>query len=221
NKGVTEYAADYLIYLTKSYKALKLIIKDVGEEKFINKILADEKLDEEIQKIISLTGEEKNKWKENILKSLINQKNYDSKEEYQKDFNEYLENFNDEDIDRYLRSIFFKNKKVLESSLQNNLEKIKKELDEKEQVKLKIITYLKEKKILDSWIPQIPKTFIELILELEYDDKKINEIFDEFIDDDENSYGTADFDFIKLENDLKNKKVKKEVEELSLEIEDI
>lgn len=151
NKGVTEYAAEYLIYLTKSYKALKVIIKEIGEENFINKILFNEKLDEKIKKVISLPAEEKIKWKEKVLKDFIKEKNYSSKEEYEKEFNEYLENFTDEDIERFLRTDFFKNQKELEAALNNNLEKIKKELNEKDQVKLKIIEHLKEKNILDSW----------------------------------------------------------------------
>lgn len=221
NKGVTEYAAEYLIYLTKSYKALKVIIKEIGEENFINKILFNEKLDEKIKKVISLPAEEKIKWKEKVLKDFIKEKNYSSKEEYEKEFNEYLENFTDEDIERFLRTDFFKNQKELEAALNNNLEKIKKELNEKDQVKLKIIEHLKEKNILDSWIPQIPKTFIELILELEYDDKKIIEILDEVIEKEENTGGTIEFDFFKLENDLNNRKIKKEVDETTLEIEEL
>lgn len=221
NKGVTEYAAEYLIYLTKSYKALKVIIKEIGEENFINKILFNEKLDEKIKKVISLPAEEKIKWKEKVLKDFIKEKNYSSKEEYEKEFNEYLENFTDEDIERFLRTDFFKNQKELEATLNNNLEKIKKELNEKDQVKLKIIEHLKEKNILDSWIPQIPKTFIELILELEYDDKKIIEILDEVIEKEENTGGTIEFDFFKLENDLNNRKIKKEVDETTLEIEEL
>lgn len=221
NKGVTEYAAEYLIYLTKSYKALKVIIKEIGEENFINKILFNEKLDEKIKKVISLLAEEKIKWKEKVLKDFIKEKNYSSKEEYEKEFNEYLENFTDEDIERFLRTDFFKNQKELEAALNNNLEKIKKELNEKDQVKLKIIEHLKEKNILDSWIPQIPKTFIELILELEYDDKKIIEILDEVIEKEENTGGTIEFDFFKLENDLNNRKIKKEVDETTLEIEEL
>lgn len=221
NKGVTEYAAEYLIYLTKSYKALKVIIKEIGEENFINKILFNEKLDEKIKKVISLPAEEKIKWKEKVLKDFIKEKNYSSKEEYEKEFNEYLENFTDEDIERFLRTDFFKNQKELEAALNNNLEKIKKELNEKDQVKLKIIEHLKEKNILDSWIPQIPKTFIELILELEYDDKKIIEMLDEVIEKEENTGGTIEFDFFKLENDLNNRKIKKEVDETTLEIEEL
>ena len=221
NKGVTEYAAEYLIYLTKSYKALKVIIKEIGEENFINKILFNEKLDEKIKKVISLPVEEKIKWKEKVLKDFIKEKNYSSKEEYEKEFNEYLENFTDEDIERFLRTDFFKNQKELEAALNNNLEKIKKELNEKDQVKLKIIEHLKEKNILDSWIPQIPKTFIELILELEYDDKKIIEMLDEVIEKEENTGGTIEFDFFKLENDLNNRKIKKEVDEITLEIEEL
>lgn len=221
NKGVTEYAAEYLIYLTKSYKALKVIIKEIGEENFINKILFNEKLDEKIKKVISLPAEEKIKWKEKVLKDFIKEKNYSSKEEYEKEFNEYLENFTDEDIERFLRTDFFKNQKELEAALNNNLEKIKKELNEKDQVKLKIIEHLKEKNILDSWIPQIPKTFIELILELEYDDKKIIEMLDEVIEKEENTGGTIEFDFFKLENDLNNRKIKKEVDETALEIEEL
>lgn len=221
NKGVTEYAAEYLIYLTKSYKALKVIIKEIGEENFINKILFNEKLDEEIKKVISLSAEEKIKWKEKVLKDFIKEKNYSSKEEYEKEFNEYLENFTDEDIERFLRTNFFKNQKILEAALNSNLEKIKKELNEKDQVKLKIIEHLKEKNILDSWIPQIPKTFIELILELEYDDKKIIEMLDEVIEKEENTEGTIEFDFFKLENDLNNRKIKKEVDETTLEIEEL
>lgn len=221
NKGVTEYAAEYLIYLTKSYKALKVIIKEIGEENFINKILFNEKLDEEIKKVISLPAEEKIKWKEKVLKEFIKEKNYSSEEEYKKEFNEYLENFTDDDIDRYLRENFFKNQKILEAALNSNLEKIKKELNEKDQVKLKIIEHLKEKNILDSWIPQIPKTFIELILELEYDDKKIIEMLDEVIEKEENTEGTIEFDFFKLENDLNNRKIKKEVDETTLEIEEL
>ncbi len=221
NKGVTEYAAEYLIYLTKSYKALKVIIKEIGEENFINKILFNEKLDEKIKKVISLPAEEKIKWKEKVLKDFIKEKNYSSKEEYEKEFNEYLENFADEDIERFLRTDFFKNQKELEAALNNNLEKIKKELNEKDQVKLKIIEHLKEKNILDSWIPQIPKTFIELILELEYDDKKIIEMLDEVIEKEENTGGTIEFDFFKLENDLNNRKIKKEVDETTLEIEEL
>ena len=221
NKGVTEYTAEYLIYLTKSYKALKVIIKEIGEENFINKILFNEKLDEKIKKVISLPAEEKIKWKEKVLKDFIKEKNYSSKEEYEKEFNEYLENFTDEDIERFLRTDFFKNQKELEAALNNNLEKIKKELNEKDQVKLKIIEHLKEKNILDSWIPQIPKTFIELILELEYDDKKIIEMLDEVIEKEENTGGTIEFDFFKLENDLNNRKIKKEVDETTLEIEEL
>lgn len=221
NKGVTEYAAEYLIYLTKSYKALKVIIKEIGEENFINNILFNEKLDKEVQEVISLSSEEKNKWKEEVLKDFIKEKNYSSEEEYKKDFNEYLENFADEDIERFLRTNFFKSQKELEATLNNNLEKIKKELDEKDQVRLKIIGHLKEKNILDSWIPQIPKTFIELILELEYDDKKIVEMLDEVIEKEENEGGTIEFDFFKLENELNNRKIKKEVDETTLEIEEL
>ena len=86
---------------------------------------------------------------------------------------------------------------------------------------MKIIEHLKEKNILDSWIPQIPKTFIELILELEYDDKKIIEMLDEVIEKEENTGGTIEFDFFKLENDLNNRKIKKEVDETTLEIEEL
>lgn len=221
NQGVTEYAAEYLIYLTKSYKALKIIIKEIGEENFINRILSDEKLDEEIQKTISLPAEEKRKLKEKVLKNFIKEKNYSSKEEYEKEFNEYLESFTDNDMTRYLRTNFFQNKKILETTLNNNLAKIKKELNEKDQIKLEIIEHLKEKNVLDSWIPEIPKTFIELILELEYDNNNIKEILDEVIEKEENTGAAIEFDFFKLENELKSKKIKQKVEENLLEIEDI
>ena len=47
NQGVTEYAAEYLIYLTKSYKALKLVINELGEDLFVEEILKNEDLSKE------------------------------------------------------------------------------------------------------------------------------------------------------------------------------
>ena len=220
NQGVTEYAAEYLIYLTKSYKALKLVINELGEDLFVEEILKNEDLSKEEKRILTLKREEIIELKKNILDKLIKKENYLTKEEYEKEYSEYLADFTNEDLIKYLKTEFFRKQDLLEKTLSFNLERLKNQLNKKEQIKLDIIEHLKEKNILDSWIPQIPKTFIERILELEIDRKKITEVLDKEIEKEEE--GTpVQFDFLKLEKELENSKINQKLEENSLEIEEI
>lgn len=221
-EGVSEYAAEYLIYLTDSYKVLKSLIDKFGEEKFIKKILINEDLTKKIQKVLELSDKKLLAFKEKVLKNYIKKENYKTKEEYLNDFQNYLSELSYEELEKYIKINFFKNKKNLEKTLTMNLNKLKTFLDDKEKTKLNIIEYLKkEKKLIDSWIPNIPDNFVDSILENKIDIQEIYNWIDNIIAKSENDGETPFFDFKKFEVLSKNEKAIENTENIAENTEEI
>lgn len=226
DEGVDEYTLDYLIYLKKSYKALKVITTAYGEKNFVKSILENE----ELKKRLLVMSEKlnKEKIKLDILYKTISKKKYKDEADYNREIKEYLKDFSDEDLEKYLKIEYFKTiKKVdFENMLERNLKHIEESLDKGKKLEMDLIEFLKEKGVSDSMIPTVPKTFIELLLEKEIPINTVTESFEENIITEETDSGrlVTEFycDFHELKNQILSKNErKKNSNEMGFEMEEI
>ncbi|MGL4865270.1 type IV secretory system conjugative DNA transfer family protein [Cetobacterium somerae] len=201
-----EYVAEYLIYLKGSYKALKILINTVGLDKFILEIIQDEKLSEELiqvkKEIEKLNEEEKKELKVKILSEIILKSSFGTIEEYENEIKEYLVNFSDEDLLKYMKLTLYKNlllkKERLEKILETNLLKMEDNLAYEQKMKIEIIETLKKGGIRDSLIPD----FIENLDKIKGIDKehynKILEILKKKIEKTEDGEASLEIERINI-----------------------
>ncbi|WP_349764263.1 type IV secretory system conjugative DNA transfer family protein [Fusobacterium sp. SYSU M8D902] len=162
-EGYDEYVLEYLIYKKNGYKPLKVIIDNLGQDKFIEEIL---KLDKNYQKkmdnFFNLSEKEKEEKKNKIAFSLL--KKHYGKRRANELLSEYLDDFRDEEF----ISCLITQDGNLEQMLDRNLKDIEEKLNIKEKLNVFIIHELKKKKIMDSNLPII-STILPFLL------KKVNE----------------------------------------------
>lgn len=180
-EGTDEYILEYLIYLKKTYKSLKVVINAYGEKNFVKAILQSEELDKKLSAINIKSLEEIKRMKKDILIKAINRKNYKSNSDYINEINEYLEDFSNKDLIKFIKTEYFRNMKQseLEKMLENNLKNIELSLDEGKKLEIGIIEFLKEKGVIDSQIPIVPKRFVEMVLEKEIPLYKVTNLLEE------------------------------------------
>lgn len=223
DEGLTEYAVEYLIYLKKGYKVLKSIIDKLGQEKFVQDILKNKELNDEIDKFIKLEEKDKKNEKEIVLKSRLKSNRFKTKEEYEKVFQEYLNDFTDEDFIKCLRITYYSDKKNLEKTLEENLRRITEALEREEQLPIEILEHLKEKGVSDVQLPKFPKRFIIRLLELERENsdivKKAVEVIENTLEKEQ--VISTEMDFVEIINMLnRQEEERKEEEELKKAVEE-
>lgn len=208
DEGVDEYTLDYLIYLKKSYKTLKVITTAYGEKNFVKSILQSEELKKRLSVVDKDEKLNKEKVKLEILHKAISRKKYKDEADYNREIKEYLKDFNDEDLVKYLKLEYFKSMKKndFENMLERNLKNIEESLDKGKKLEMELIEFLKEKGVSDSMIPTVPKTFIELLLEKEIPLNTVTEILEEKIKTEDTDSGklVTEFycDFYELKNQV-------------------
>lgn len=205
--GADEFTLEYLIYLTKSYKSLKILVAKVREKEFVSRILESKVLNEEIERIRNLNENDLLELKKEILSEKIKREEYNTNEDYKKELEKELQNLTIEKIIEHLKKLFYQDegyRSQVKILLTENLKLLENSLDFKETFTQIIVKHLKKRKVIDSWIPEIPEDFVYFVERLseknENVTEKVLELLDrqiDFDDDDTVVNFECDFEIIK------------------------
>ncbi len=175
----------------------------------MSRILNSKILNDEIERIRNLSENELLELKKEILSEKIKREEYNTNEDYEKELEKELQNLTIEKIIEHLKKLFYRDegyRSQVKILLTENLKLLENSLDFKDIFTQRVIKHLKEKNMIDSWIPQMPEEFIYSIQMLSQTDenitKKVLELLDKQIDIDKD--GTivnfeCDFNAIKEE----------------------
>lgn len=214
--GADEFTLEYLIYLTKSYKSLKILVAKVGEKEFVSRILNSKILNEEIERIKKLSEDKFLELKKEILSEKIKREEYNTNEDYEKKLEKELQNLTIEKIIEHLKKLFYRDegyRSQVKILLTENLKLLENSLDFKDIFTQTVIKHLKEKNVIDAWIPNISDDLIKFVEELHLKNSNVIEntlkILDSLITTDEKTKTVESFEYdvsvikSKLENDYK------------------
>lgn len=218
--GADEFTLEYLIYLTKSYKSLKILVAKVGEKEFVSRILNSKILNEEIERIRNLNENDLLELKKEILSEKIKREEYNTNEDYEKELEKELQNLTIEKIIEHLKKLFYRDegyRSQVKILLTENLKLLENSLDFKDIFTQTVIKHLKEKNVIDAWIPNISDDLIKFVEELHLKNSNVIEntlkILDSLITIDEKTKTVESFEYdisvIKKKLESTYKKVEK------------
>ena len=165
------------IYLTKSYKSLKILVAEV-EKRLIWRILNSKILDDEIERIKKLEESKFLELKKEILSNKIKREEYNTNEDYEKELEKELQNLTVEKIIEHLKKLFYRDegyRSQVKILLTENLKLLEYSLNFKDIFTQTVIKHLKEKKYDRQLDLQIPEEFIYSIQMLSQTDENITE----------------------------------------------